>query len=169
MRITYKEKYKRNSLPEMLATLIGFTLGLVSESYQESLAIKQFQDGKVLADFNFNRTMFPGTRGQQDSMYEITPKALGEIFKKYSVQELHLTFTQGRWNTERWGQFESAPQGVVLWAWLSDQDIQEKWKGLTNALAGLFCASLNYMDSSMTSEPLLAFQPRGHLFDGILN
>lgn len=49
---------------------------------------------------------------------------------------------------------------------------------LTNALAGLFCASLNFVDSTRTISPILSFQPSGnhpkgieknlHLFHGAL-
>ena len=33
---------------------------------------------------------------------------------------------------------------------------------LTNALAGLFCASLNFVDSTRTISPALSFRPAGH-------
>jgi GPI-anchor transamidase subunit T len=33
---------------------------------------------------------------------------------------------------------------------------------LTNALAGLFCASLNFVDSTRTISPALSFRPSGH-------
>ena len=146
--------------------MLHLVLGVLAldESYHERLSLKQYQDGKVLAHFNFTRTMLSGTYGSPTSPYEITPKALGEIVQLAKVQELHLTFTQGRWDRERWGSFEAAPQGVQLWAWLADNDIDKQWKKLTHSLAGLFCASLNFMDGSKTSEPNYTFQPKGHLF-----
>jgi phosphatidylinositol glycan class T len=36
------------------------------------------------------------------------------------------------------------------------------WLTLTNALSGLFCASLNFIDSTRTIRPVMSFQPSGH-------
>lgn len=51
-----------------------------------------------------------------------------------------------------------------------------QWNTLNNALAGLFCASMNFIDSTRTSRPLSTFEPLGnhnsgsnlHLFHGAL-
>ncbi|RCH77811.1 hypothetical protein CU098_000628, partial [Rhizopus stolonifer] len=67
----------------------------------------------------------------------------------------------GRWNYEEWEYPPtlSAGTGVELWAWLRDtQDIDDQWKSLTNTLSGLFCASLNFIDETITTEPRLLFQ-----------
>ena len=37
----------------------------------------------------------------------------------------------------------------------------EHWKGLTNTLSGLFCASLNFIDDTITTEPKLSFRNEG--------
>lgn len=37
----------------------------------------------------------------------------------------------------------------------------EKWLMLTNALSGLFCASLNFVDSTRTIRPVMSFSPEG--------
>lgn len=38
-----------------------------------------------------------------------------------------------------------------------------RWLTLTNALSGLFCASLNFIDSTKTTRPVMSFQPSlGH-------
>ena len=52
--------------------------------------------------------------------YKFFPRAIGQIFQSYNARELHLTFTQGRWNYEDWGYpiVPSAGIGVELWAWL---------------------------------------------------
>ena len=34
------------------------------------------------------------------------------------------------------------------------------WLTLTNALSGLFCASLNFIDGTRTTRPVMSFQPR---------
>lgn len=37
-----------------------------------------------------------------------------------------------------------------------------RWTTLTNALSGLFCASLNFIDSTRTIRPQMSFQPMGN-------
>lgn len=37
--------------------------------------------------------------------FNLFPKSLGQLLQKYQVDELHLTFTQGRWMYERWGTY----------------------------------------------------------------
>ena len=41
--------------------------------------------------------------------------------------------------------------------------VDDRWQGLRNALAGLFCASLGSMDEQRTTAPVLAFTPEGLL------
>ena len=41
--------------------------------------------------------------------------------------------------------------------------IDQRWQGLRNALAGLFCASLGHLDEQRTTSPYLTFQPEGSL------
>ena len=43
--------------------------------------------------------------------------------------------------------------------------IDERWQGLRNALAGLFCASLGSLDEQRTTSPHLSFPPEGLLPD----
>ena len=77
---------------------------------------------------------------------------------KYRIRELELSFTQGRWNYESWGGFDpvassnAKPPGVELWAVFdvpADQ-VDASWKNLTHTLSGLFCASINFIESSTT-------------------
>ncbi|KAI9276300.1 GPI transamidase component PIG-T [Sporodiniella umbellata] len=78
---------------------------------------------------------------------------------------MHLSFTQGRWNYEEWGYplTLSSGTGVELWAWIKDfRDVDASWKTLTNTLSGLFCASLNFIDDTITTEPRLSFQSEQH-------
>lgn len=37
----------------------------------------------------------------------------------------------------------------------------QKWLTLTNALSGLFCASLNFIDGTRTTRPAMSFTPEG--------
>lgn len=53
---------------------------------------------------------------------------------------------------------------MELWAWVeaeTDEEADGRWLTLTNALSGLFCASLNFIDSTRTTRPVMSFQPAG--------
>ena len=39
--------------------------------------------------------------------------------------------------------------------------VDENWSGLTQALSGQFCASLNFIDSKTTTSPKLSFRREG--------
>jgi phosphatidylinositol glycan class T len=57
------------------------------------------------------------------------------------------------WRYEKWGYpVESAPPGALVLARFLPAavggDIDAAWGGLTNALAGLFCASLDTLDKT---------------------
>jgi phosphatidylinositol glycan class T len=49
----------------------------------------------------------------------------------------------------------------VLECWLTLHSANARWLTLTNALSGLFCASLNFIDSTRTIRPVSIFQPEG--------
>lgn len=81
---------------------------------------------------------------------------------------MELSFTQGRWNYDRWGGFDpipssnAKPPGVELWAVFDvpQYQVDASWKNLTHTLSGLFCASINFLESSTTySAPEWSFQP----------
>ncbi|KAJ0064515.1 hypothetical protein NL108_009469, partial [Boleophthalmus pectinirostris] len=98
------------------------------------------------------------------SHYRLFPKSLGQVISKFSVRELHISFTQGYWRTIQWGQpFLPAPPGAELWVWFQDTvtDVDSTWKELTNVLSGIFCASLNFIDSTNTVQPSASFKPLG--------
>ncbi|KND00994.1 GPI-anchor transamidase subunit GPI16 [Spizellomyces punctatus DAOM BR117] len=152
----------------VLTTILGLLLALHAaaapeESYDEKLKLTQFKDGKVLAEFYFTRFISPSAvKKAKDNHYTLLPRSIGEIIQSFGVKELHLTFTQGTWNHEKWGYSPlSAPGGVQLWSWFETANVDSQWKGLTHALAGLFCASLNFIDQSATAEPLLSFRTNG--------
>ncbi|KAG8831637.1 Subunit of the glycosylphosphatidylinositol transamidase complex-like protein [Serendipita sp. 399] len=74
----------------------------------------------------------------------------------------------GRWNYPLWGYPENpaVASGVEFWAWMAESDvstIDERWIGLSNALAGLFCASLSALPQSRTTVPIHSFRPEGQL------
>ncbi|KAJ2659639.1 Subunit of the glycosylphosphatidylinositol transamidase complex-like protein [Coemansia sp. RSA 1200] len=94
--------------------------------------------------------------------YHLFPRQIGEIALQNNVEELHLSFTQGNWRQGSWGYSPVGSQGVgaEVFAWISgatQEESLDKWKGLTNALSGVFCASLNFIGDDNTSMPQLAF------------
>lgn len=50
------------------------------------------------------------------------------------------------------------PKKNDLWTFFS---VDGTWKELTNVLSGLFCASLNFIDSTNTVQPSASFKPLG--------
>ena len=54
---------------------------------------------------------------------------------------------------------------MELWAWVEGGDeaevVEERWSSLVNSLSGLFCASLNFIDGTKTTRPVLSFEPEG--------
>ncbi len=49
---------------------------------------------------------------------------------------------------------------------LPRRDIKDRWRGLTNGLAGLLCASLGSLDEKRTVSPNFALRPEGDLPPG---
>ncbi|XP_049635169.1 GPI transamidase component PIG-T [Suncus etruscus] len=134
------------------------------DSLREELVITPLPSGDVAATFQF-RTRWDSDLQQGDvSHYRLFPKALGQLISKYSLRELHLSFTQGFWRTRYWGPpLLQAPSGAELWAWFQDTvtDVDESWTELSNVLSGIFCASLNFIDSTNTVTPTASFKPLG--------
>ncbi|KAM3618033.1 uncharacterized protein V6R79_014333 [Siganus canaliculatus] len=135
------------------------------DDFQEELVVRPLHSGDIYASFQFRtlwETDFMG--GNKVSHYRLFPKSLGQVISKFSVRELHISFTQGYWRTMQWGQpFQSAPPGAELWVWFQDTvtDVDSTWKELTNVLSGIFCASLNFIDSTNTVQPSASFKPLG--------
>ncbi|XP_058499547.1 GPI transamidase component PIG-T [Solea solea] len=135
------------------------------DDFQEELVIRPLHSGDIYASFQF-RTLWQTdfTRENKVSHYGLFPKSLGQIISKFSVRELHISFTQGYWRTMQWGQpFQPSPPGAELWVWFQDSvtDVDGTWKELTNVLSGIFCASLNFIDSTNTVQPSASFKPLG--------
>ncbi|XP_015575968.1 GPI transamidase component PIG-T isoform X2 [Ricinus communis] len=91
---------------------------------------------------------------------------------------MELSFTQGRWNYESWGGFDpisstnAKPPGVELWAVFDvpHDQVDASWKSLTHTLSGLFCASINFLESSsLYAAPEWSFRPAtGNIRYGML-
>ncbi|KAI1656433.1 Gpi16 subunit, GPI transamidase component [Daldinia decipiens] len=147
-------------------SILFWTVALASD-YYEQLILKPLPQSTVLASFNFRSNT---TLSQFEARnFQYFPRSLGQILQHVGTRELHLRFSLGRWDAESWGArpWEGTKEGgtgVELWAWLeadTDEEASHKWLSLTNALSGLFCASLNFIDETRTTRPVMSFQPEG--------
>ncbi|GKT60058.1 GPI transamidase component GPI16 [Colletotrichum tofieldiae] len=148
----------------LLSCLASF--GLAAD-YHEQLNLRPLPLSALLASFNFRSNTSLSDFESQNFRY--FPRSLGQILQYAGTRELHLRFSLGRWDAESWGSRPWDGQreggtGVELWAWLeaeTDEEADQKWLTLTNALSGLFCASLNFVDGTRTTRPVMSFQPEG--------
>ncbi|CAK3996928.1 GPI transamidase component GPI16 [Lecanosticta acicola] len=161
-------------LPATLLTAVYAAAAVddtTGKSYSEHLHLKPLPNGNLYAGFNFTASTPISAYDQQH--FRFFPRSLGQILQYTHTSELHLRFALGRWDEENWG---SRPRngrreggtGVELWAWLegeSHEIAEQRWRELVNSLSGLFCASLNFIDSTKTIQPLLSFDPEGTLKD----
>ncbi|XVF32180.1 hypothetical protein REPUB_Repub17cG0059700 [Reevesia pubescens] len=150
--------------------------GQKQEEFNEELLLKPLPDRKLLAHFHFQSSAPPSTSNARH--HHLFPKAISQLVQKFRLMEMELSFTQGRWNYESWGGFDpipssnAKPPGVELWAVFDvpQDQIDASWKNLTHALSGLFCASINFLESTTTySAPEWSFPPAsGNLRYGTL-
>lgn len=146
-----------------------------SSDYQERLLLRPLPQNALLASFSFLSNASSTSFEQQNFRY--FPRSLGQILQHAHAKELHLRFSLGRWDAETWGArprngAREGGLGVELWAWVeadTDEEANARWLTLTNALSGLFCASLNFIDATKTIRPVMTFQPEGHHTDTSLS
>ncbi|CZT07674.1 related to GPI-anchor transamidase complex subunit Gpi16 [Rhynchosporium agropyri] len=151
----------------LLLTSLLCTPSLASD-YHEQLVLRPLHPSLLLASFNFQSNTTLASFDQQNFRY--FPRSLGQILQHSNTRELHLRFSLGRWDAESWGArpwggAREGVTGVELWAWVeaeTDEEADGRWLTLTNALSGLFCASLNFIDSTRTIRPVMSFQPTGN-------
>lgn len=150
-------------LPMILSSSLA---KVVEEEFSEELLLKPLPDRKVLAHFHF-QTEAPIADHSFARHHHLFPKSISQLVKKFHVKAMELSFTQGRWNYERWGGFDpissqnAKPPGVELWAVFDvpPHQVDASWKNLTHSLSGLFCASINFLESSSSySAPKWASQ-----------
>jgi len=138
------------------------------DKFAEELLIVPLQSGHLNTVFKFT-TQFEGadiSQAEDWKHYHLFPRQLGEIIGHYKVQELVVSLTQGHWRYATWGYpVESSPSGALVMArflpTVPVTDIDNNWEGLTSALAGLLCASLNTLDKTQGVAPQNSFQPSG--------
>lgn len=144
-------------------------------AYTEELTLRPLPNNLLQASFEFisrSEKSIETTAKVQDpwsqySHYTLFPRSLGQIIENTHIKELHLRFAQGWWDSDNWGVIPNDGKyaggiGVEMWAWIEGQDQQEaeaRWKHLANTLSGLFCASLNFLDSAHTTFPANSFSP----------
>ena len=148
---------------EMLVYCVSLLFGLAltaqgSEVFTEELLMKPFVSGDVLAEFNFV------ILGANPSIkhFDLMPKVVGEFLHDHQLNELQVSLTRGVWRTGE-NPVHPAPTGAMVSALFNPEvlDVDRKWKQLTNALSGQFCASLNFLDAARTSTSEWSLQPIG--------
>jgi len=154
-----------------LWVLVGF-LSMVSAKryYNETLSLKPLPRNNLLASFQFHMESQPIEIGYFNASTDINvgekhytyfPRALGPILESTNTRELHLRFTQGWWDVESWGRLphngmQSGGTGVELWTVIEAPNLEaakKSWFKLSKTLSGFFCASLNFIDDSITTFP----------------
>lgn len=157
-----------------LLTFAFFCSIACATDYYERLTLTPLPLGTLLASFDFRSNETLSSYEAQN--YRLFPRSLAQTLQYADTKELHLRFTTGRWDAEEWGArpwdgTKEGGTGVELWAWIeadTEEKAVEKWATLTQGLSGLFCASLNFVDSTRTTKPVLTFAPRGEYASGAL-
>lgn len=142
--------------------------------YTELLEITPLPKNYLLSSFTFNlSTQVYGALNSNH--YDILPRSLLQITRKSHATSLHLRFSRGRWNQQIWGSLpddgrRSGGTGIEVWAAIDSDDPDTDWTNLVQSLSGLFCASMNFIDSTRTVEPRFALrtQQPGNDFYGVL-
>lgn len=164
-----------------LAILLWVCLASAGKYYNESLNLRPLPRNKLLGQFQFhidsqqfqleyhNHSNTESRGLTLDHHYTYFPRALGPILESTNSRELHLRFTQGWWDEKSWGKlpsngFRSGGTGVEVSVLIEAPDLataKANWFRLTKALSGFFCASLNFIDDSITTLPKYAAGSQG--------
>lgn len=151
-----------------------FLTATKSETYEETLQLTPLPDGKAFARFAFKTLASTDLEAHsyedRPQHYQLFPLTLGQLLRAHSISELHLSLNAGKWDYDKWGYptDQSVASGAELWAWMSEHSsnatsVDQRWKDMSNGLAGLFCASLGALDDTRTTKPQWAFGPEGDL------
>ncbi|XP_031832709.1 phosphatidylinositol glycan anchor biosynthesis class T [Nomia melanderi] len=135
-----------------------------NDFFDEELMLKPLSSNHVYAYFQFTTVWEAPKESKTLQHSHLFPRGLGEIISRHGIDELHLTLTKGLWNYQKWGYpYHDAGPGAEITTWFHKDviNVDNEWKGLTNALAGLFCASLNFVNPSNSMSPEFTFRPSG--------
>ncbi|KAH3671249.1 hypothetical protein OGAPHI_000472 [Ogataea philodendri] len=163
-----------NSAVLVVLLLVRLCSATLSYPFEESLEFKPLKSNNLLASFNFklNSSEFQLYQPKGETLhYSVFSKLLGPILQETNTRELHLRFSQGWYDAEVYGELpakggQSGGTGVELWSVIEgtdDESVFHDWIRLVNSLSGLFCASLNFIDSDSTTYPVTVFQPKSQL------
>lgn len=142
--------------------------GEVRYPFHEELNLQPLPKNYLRTSFQFEleSEAFDPSKSTKDydeySHYTVFPRAIDPLLRSSGARQVHLRFTRGFWDSEVWGKlpfdgFKSGGSGVELWAVIEAKDSNaayQQWKSLANSLSGLFCASINFIDSSKTVFPI---------------
>ncbi|CAD6230492.1 GSCOCG00006784001-RA-CDS [Cotesia congregata] len=148
----------------LLKNTSAFSNNYYNDSFDEELFIKPLPSGHVYAYFQFTTLWHIPKDPDYLHHSHLFPRGLAVLIARHNVDELHISLTSGLWKYQKWGYpVYDAGSGAEIWAWFNEnvQDVNESWKGLTNALSGLLCASLNFVDPSNSLSPEYSFRPTG--------
>ncbi|KOM58316.1 hypothetical protein LR48_Vigan11g135000 [Vigna angularis] len=157
-------------LPLLLLSLV-LTTTTQKEEFSEELLLKPLPDRKILAHFHFQNEA-PLDVDSFARHHHLFPKSISQLGSIYGCSAAASSYwwfflkEKCQWGG-RWGGFDpisshnAKPPGVELWAVFDvpPHQVDASWKNLTHSLSGLFCASINFLESSTTySAPEWAFQ-----------
>ncbi|XP_078048445.1 phosphatidylinositol glycan anchor biosynthesis class T [Augochlora pura] len=162
------------NVPLLFFTIFGIieTVSPHNDFFDEELMLKPLSSNHVYAYFQFTTVWEAPKEIKTLQHSHLFPRGLGEIISRHGVDELHLTLTKGLWNYQKWGYpYHDAGPGAEITTWFSKDvvNVDNEWKGLTNALAGLFCASLNFVNPSNSMSPEFTFRPSGIVENNSIN
>ncbi|CCJ30467.1 unnamed protein product, partial [Pneumocystis jirovecii] len=173
LRISYDQRTINKKTVQIIAKIRA--LKEPNPFYQEHLFLKPFSFNHLLASFRFNTSsscekisLFDGAESavSDASLLDFKlPRSLRYIMEESHTYEFQLRMTRGKWNYYNWGMPPddgdvTGGNGIELWAYIEGdtmKEVEERWLILTNALSGLFCASINLMDTTKTIIPILSF------------
>jgi len=139
--------------------------GASQEVFTEELYLKPLANGQVLAFAKF--TTLSGEVGGKMRHFDLMPRVVGEFVDDHGLHELRVSLTRGVWRLDSdHGAAAGAPAGALVTAVFDDDagngdNVDTRWRRLTNSLSGQFCASLNFLDSALTSRPEWSLGPMG--------
>ncbi|KAI9913245.1 hypothetical protein PsorP6_005763 [Peronosclerospora sorghi] len=120
----------------MLLLCLVFLFHGVRAAYEEKLMLRPLEDiNQFLARFEF----VVDEAFDLDDGASLFPNVLRQLLEKYDVKSLHLTFS------------------VAL---IGDADVQQRWRGITSEMSGIFSASLNEMDETVVKRLLSSSIPK---------
>lgn len=136
------------TMKRLLVAALALLSG-ASARHSERLTLRALPSAnKVAAHFQFS-VVEPALAASP-----LVPAAIAQTLDKYAVDALRLSFALGRYSHAGFGDVEEAdaPFGARLQADLrAGEAVDERWRGLTAELGGIFSASLGQMDATVVT------------------